>query len=151
MTTLCYIRHVHNWWFLFSHPQKNHIPLLGWCYPFSSYHSALPLHLKYTWQIPLIVCPRNVSGRDFSHSALQVSCPFSGYSRSYRVRGPVQHSGPSQCGVIRSQLQATDGGPPIGGYMWLFNVPFFTFHFRRPPAPSESHGRPLWRKIHVNF
>jgi len=69
----------YNWWFLFCHPQKNHISPLVWCYPFSIYHSPLPLHLTCTWQIPLIVFSRNLSCRDFSHSAFQVSCSFSGY------------------------------------------------------------------------
>jgi len=145
MITFCYARHVHNWWFLFSHPKKNHIPLLVCCYTFSIYHSPLQLHLTCTWQIPLIVFSRNFSRWDSSQFAFQVSCPFSGY-RSYHVRGPVQHSGPSECGIVRPQPQATDEGPPFGGYMWLFNIPFYALHVRRPSTPSEIHGRPWWRE-----
>ena len=145
MITFCYTRHLHNWWFLFSHPQKSHIHLMVWCYPFSIYHSPLPQHLICNWQNPLIVFSRNFNRRDSSHSALQVSCPFSVY-RSYRVRGPVRHSGPWQCGVITPQPQATDGGPPLGGYVWLFNIPFCILHDRRPSAPSETHGCSWWRE-----
>ena len=145
MITLCYTRRAHNWRFMFCHPKKNHIPLSVCCYTFSIYHSPLQLYLTSTWQIPLIVFSRNFSRRHCSQFAFQVSCSFSGY-RSYRVLGPVRHSGPSQCGVVRPQPQATDGGPPLGGYMWLFNIPFCTLHVRRPSAPSETHGRPWWRK-----
>jgi len=108
-------------------------------FPSSILHSHW--HLTCISQIPLIVFSRNLDRRESSHSAFQVSCPFS-RNRSYRFRGPVQHYGPSQCEVIRTQPQATDGGPPLGGYIWHFTIPFCTLHVRRPSAPSESHGRP---------